>query len=93
MISSPWRNFPKAMMKITNVKTTDGKTLRDHSNLTIIGNHLSLRWLPGACLTNLMANGKMVTTVRIKFDPNKIRLSSIALALNFEDLAEQANLR
>lgn len=76
--------FPKAMMKITNVKTTDGKTYEITANLTIKGVTTPVTF-PA---TLAMANGKMVTTAEIKFDRTKYDIKYRSGSY-FEDLADK----
>jgi len=76
--------FPKAMMKITNVKTTDGKTYEMTANLTIKGITTPVTF--PATLT--MVNGKMVTTAEIKFDRTKYDIKYRSGSY-FEDLADK----
>jgi polyisoprenoid-binding protein YceI len=76
--------FPKAMMKITNVKTTDGKTYEITANLTIKGVTTPVTF--PATLT--MVNGKMVTTAEIKFDRTKYDIKYRSGSY-FEDLADK----
>jgi len=76
--------FPKASMKITNVKSVDGKTYEITSDLTIKGITAPVTF-PA---TLAIVNGKMVTTAEIKFDRTvydiKFRSGSY-----FEDLADK----
>lgn len=76
--------FPKAMMNITNVKTTDGKTYEITANLTIKGVTTPVTF--PATLT--MVNGKMVTTAEIKFDRTKYDIKYRSGSY-FEDLADK----
>jgi len=76
--------FPKAMMKITNVKTTDGKTYEITANLTIKGITTPVTF-PA---TLAMVNGKMVTTAEIKFDRTKYDIKYRSGSY-FEDLADK----
>jgi polyisoprenoid-binding protein YceI len=76
--------FPKAMMKITNVKTTDGKTYEMTANLIIKGVTTAVTF--PATLT--MVNGKMVTTAEIKFDRTKYDIKYRSGSY-FEDLADK----
>jgi polyisoprenoid-binding protein YceI len=76
--------FPKAIMKITNVKTTDGKTYEMTANLTIKGITTSVTF-PA---TLAMVNGKMVTTAEIKFDRTKYDIKYRSGSY-FEDLADK----
>ena len=76
--------FPKAMMKITNVKTTDGKTYEMTANLTIKGITTPVTF--PATLT--MVNGKMVTSAEIKFDRTKYDIKYRSGSY-FEDLADK----
>lgn len=76
--------FPKAMMKITNVKSSDGKTYELTADLTIKGVTAPVTF-PA---TLAMVNGKMVTTAEIKFDRTKYDIKYRS-GNYFEDLADK----
>ena len=76
--------FPKASMKITNVKSTDGKTYEITANLTIKGITAPVTF-PA---TLSMVSGKMVTTAEIKFDRTKYDIKYRSGSY-FEDLADK----
>jgi polyisoprenoid-binding protein YceI len=76
--------FPKAMMKITNVKTSDGKTYEMTADLTIKGVTVPVTF-PA---TSAMVNGKLVTNAEIKFDRTKYDIK-FRSGNYFEDLADK----
>lgn len=76
--------FPKATMKITNVKSSDGKTYEITADLTIKGITAPVTF--PATLT--MESGKMVTNAEIKFDRTKYDIK-FRSGSYFEGLADK----
>jgi polyisoprenoid-binding protein YceI len=76
--------FPKATMKITNVKTTDGKAYSITADLTIKGVTVPVTF-PA---TVAMVDGKLIANAEIKFDRTKYDIK-FRSGNYFEDLADK----